>query len=58
MPRCIKILLTEFLGYACLYKGLGETVNQVSAEEVIVSIFEEDAWGCIVTVGTKTGDLI
>ena len=29
------------IGYACLYKGLGETVNQVPAEELTVSIFRE-----------------
>lgn len=29
------------LGYACLYKGLGETVNEIPAEELTVSIFRE-----------------
>lgn len=29
------------IGYACLYKGLGETVNQIPAEEITVSIFRE-----------------
>lgn len=28
-------------GYACLYKGLGDTVNQIPAEELTVSIFRE-----------------
>lgn len=28
-------------GYACLYKGLGERVNQIPAEELTVSIFRE-----------------
>jgi len=27
------------IGYACLYKGLGDTVNQIPAEELTVSIF-------------------
>ena len=27
------------VGYACLYKGLGDTVNQIPAEELTVSIF-------------------
>ena len=29
------------VGYACIYKGLGETVNQIPAEELTVSIFRE-----------------
>lgn len=29
------------VGYACIYKGLGKTVNQVPAEELTVSIFRE-----------------
>lgn len=29
------------VGYACLYKGLGEVVNQIPAEELTVSIFRE-----------------
>lgn len=29
------------VGYACLYKGLGETVDQIEAKEVTVSIFRE-----------------
>jgi hypothetical protein len=29
------------IGYACLYKGLGETVNVVPAEELTVSLFRE-----------------
>lgn len=29
------------IGYACLYKGLGETVDKVPAEELTVSIFRE-----------------
>lgn len=29
------------VGYACLYKGLGETVGQIATEEVTVSIFRE-----------------
>lgn len=29
------------IGYAALYKGLGETVDQIPAEEVTVSIFRE-----------------
>ena len=29
------------MGYACLYKGLGERVNQVPEEELTVSIFRE-----------------
>jgi hypothetical protein len=29
------------VGYACLYKGLGETVNAVPAEELTVSLFRE-----------------
>ena len=29
------------VGYACLYKGLGETVNQIPAEELTLSIFRE-----------------
>ncbi len=29
------------IGYACLYKGLGDTVNQIPAEELTVSIFRE-----------------
>lgn len=27
------------VGYACLYKGLGETVNQIPAKELTVSVF-------------------
>ena len=27
------------MGYACLYKGLGETVNQIPAEELTASLF-------------------
>ncbi len=29
------------IGYACLYKGLGDRVNQVPAEELTLSIFRE-----------------
>ena len=29
------------VGYACLYKGLGETVNQIPANELTISIFRE-----------------
>ena len=29
------------IGYACLYKGLGESINEVPAEELTVSIFRE-----------------
>lgn len=29
------------LGYACLYKGLGETVNQIPAEELTVSLVRD-----------------
>ena len=29
------------VGYACLYKGLGETVNQIPADELTLSIFRE-----------------
>ena len=29
------------IGYACLYKGLGECVDQIPAEELTVSIFRE-----------------
>lgn len=29
------------VGYACLYKGLGETVDQVPANELTISIFRE-----------------
>lgn len=29
------------IGYACLYKGLGDTVNQIPAEELTVSVFRE-----------------
>lgn len=29
------------VGYACLYKGLGEMVNQIPAEELTLSIFRE-----------------
>nr|WP_296461199.1 hypothetical protein [uncultured Acetatifactor sp.] len=29
------------IGYACLYKGFGETVDEVPAEELTVSIFRE-----------------
>lgn len=29
------------VGYACLYKGLGETVNQIAANELTVFIFRE-----------------
>lgn len=29
------------VGYACLYKGLGETVDQISANELTISIFQE-----------------
>lgn len=29
------------VGYACLFKGLGETVNQIPAEELTLSIFRE-----------------
>lgn len=28
-------------GYACLYKGLGETVDQIPADELTISIFRE-----------------
>ncbi len=31
----------KVLGYACLYKGLGKTVDQIPAEELTVSIFRE-----------------
>lgn len=27
------------VGYACLYKGLGDTVNQIPAKELTVSVF-------------------
>ena len=30
------------VGYACLYKGLGDRVNQIPAEELTVSIFREN----------------
>ncbi len=30
------------VGYACLYKGLGDMVNQIPAEEITVSIFREN----------------
>jgi hypothetical protein len=29
------------VGYACLYKGMGETVNAIPAEELTVSVFRE-----------------
>ena len=29
------------IGYACLYKGLGETVNKIPAEELTISIFRD-----------------
>lgn len=29
------------IGYACLYKGLGESVNEIPAEELTVSVFRE-----------------
>ena len=29
------------VGYACIYKGLGETVNKIPAEELTVSVFRE-----------------
>ena len=29
------------VGYACLYKGLGDTVNQIPAEDLTLSIFRE-----------------
>lgn len=29
------------IGYACLYKGLGDAVNQIPAEELTLSIFRE-----------------
>lgn len=29
------------IGYACLYKGLGETVNQIPAKELTVSLFRD-----------------
>ena len=29
------------IGYACLYKGLGDTVNQIPEEELTLSIFRE-----------------
>lgn len=29
------------LGYACLYKGLGETVNRIPADQLTVSVFHE-----------------
>ena len=29
------------MGYACLYKGLGERLNQIPAEELTVSIIRE-----------------
>ena len=31
------------LGYACLYKGLGEKVNQIPLEELTVSLFRASA---------------
>lgn len=31
----------KVVGYACLYKGLGETVNKIPAEELTLSIFRE-----------------
>ncbi len=33
--------LYKTIAYACLYKGLGEYVNQIPAEELTVSIFRE-----------------
>lgn len=30
------------VGYACLYKGLGENMNQIPLEELTVSIFKEN----------------
>lgn len=29
------------IGYACLYKGFGDTVDQIPAQELTVSIFRE-----------------
>lgn len=29
------------IGYACLYKGLGETVNQIPAEQLTVSLVRD-----------------
>lgn len=29
------------VGYACLYKGLGDTVDQIPADELTISIFRE-----------------
>ena len=29
------------VGYACLYKGLGESVDQIPADELTISIFRE-----------------
>lgn len=29
------------MGYACLYKGYGDRVNQIPAEELTISIFRE-----------------
>lgn len=45
------------VGYACLYKGLGETVNQIPAEEVTVSIFREtyprELFGMLAQMGSE-----
>lgn len=33
--------LYKTLGYACLYKGYGKTINEIPAEELTVSLFRE-----------------
>lgn len=47
------------VGYACLYKGLGDMVNQIPVEELTVSIFREnyprELFGGIKEVGEGAG---
>lgn len=33
--------LFKTIGYACLYKGYGKTVNEIPAEEITISLFRE-----------------
>ena len=45
------------VGYACLYKGLGDTVNQIPAEDLTLSIFREgyprELFAALKTAGLK-----
>ena len=40
-PIRMDLLIIKTVGYACIYKGLGETVDQIPAGELTISIFRE-----------------